>query len=86
LQDSERFLPKAGLLRFSLFGVPFATRSKPNPVQRKKVEDRALLPRLWGITQDSVSRLEKRSDLSPSTLRKRLIKGMGGEVRIVAVQ
>ena len=36
-----------------------------------------------GITQDSVSRLEKRSDLLLSTLRK-TVKAMGGEVRIVA--
>ena len=36
-----------------------------------------------GITQDSVSRLEKRSDLLISTLRKS-VKAMGGDVRIVA--
>src|SRR5438046_6518248 len=36
-----------------------------------------------GITQDSVSRLEKRSDLLLSTLRKK-VKAMGGDVRIVA--
>jgi transcriptional regulator with XRE-family HTH domain len=36
-----------------------------------------------GITQDSVSRLEKRSDLLISTLRK-AVKAMGGDVRIVA--
>jgi predicted transcriptional regulator len=36
-----------------------------------------------GITQDGVSRLEKRSDLLLSTLRK-TVKAMGGEVRIIA--
>ena len=36
-----------------------------------------------GITQDSVSRLEKRSDLLLSTLRK-TIKAMGGELYLVA--
>jgi DNA-binding transcriptional regulator YiaG len=36
-----------------------------------------------GITQDSVSRLEKRSDLLLSTQRK-TVKAMGGDVRIVA--
>jgi transcriptional regulator with XRE-family HTH domain len=36
-----------------------------------------------GITQDGVSRLEKRSDLLLSTLRK-TVKAMGGDVRIVA--
>src|SRR6195256_2015005 len=36
-----------------------------------------------GITQDSVSRLEKRSDLLLSTLRK-TIKAMGGDGRVVA--
>jgi transcriptional regulator with XRE-family HTH domain len=36
-----------------------------------------------GITQDSVSRLEKRSDLLLSTLRK-TIKAMGGKLSLVA--
>ena len=36
-----------------------------------------------GITQDSVSRLEKRSDLLLSTLRK-TIKAMGGVLSLVA--
>src|ERR1700694_2173116 len=36
-----------------------------------------------GITQDSVSRLEKRSDLLLSTLRK-TIKAMGGNLLLVA--
>ena len=36
-----------------------------------------------GITQDSVSRLEKRSDLLLSTLRK-TIEAMGGELSLIA--
>lgn len=36
-----------------------------------------------GITQDSVSRLEKRSDLLLSTLRK-TIEAMGGDLSLVA--
>jgi DNA-directed RNA polymerase specialized sigma subunit len=36
-----------------------------------------------GITQDSVSRLEKRSDLLLSTLRK-TVKAMGGKLSLVA--
>jgi transcriptional regulator with XRE-family HTH domain len=36
-----------------------------------------------GITQDSVSRLEKRSDLLLSTLRK-TVQAMGGELSLVA--
>ncbi len=36
-----------------------------------------------GITQDSVSRLEKRSDLLLSTLRK-TVRAMGGNLSIVA--
>jgi len=36
-----------------------------------------------GITQDSVSRLEKRSDLLLSTLR-RAVKAMGGNLSLVA--
>ena len=36
-----------------------------------------------GVTQDSVSRLEKRSDLLLSTLRK-TVKAMGGKLLLVA--
>lgn len=36
-----------------------------------------------GITQDSVSRLEKRSDLLLSTLRK-TIRAMGGDLSLIA--
>jgi hypothetical protein len=36
-----------------------------------------------GITQDSVSRLEKRSDLLLSTLRK-TVEAMGGNLSLVA--
>src|SRR6202162_5349892 len=43
----------------------------------------ARVAKALGITQDSVSRLEKRSDLLLSTLRK-TVKAMGGDVRIVA--
>ena len=43
----------------------------------------ARVAKVLGVTQDSVSRLEKRSDLLLSTLRK-TVKAMGGEVRIVA--
>src|ERR1700746_3573406 len=42
----------------------------------------ARVARTLGITQDSVSRLEKRSDLLLSTLRK-TVKAMGGDVRIL---
>jgi transcriptional regulator with XRE-family HTH domain len=43
----------------------------------------ARVAKTLGITQDSVSRLEKRSDLLLSTLRS-TVKAMGGNVRIVA--
>jgi DNA-binding XRE family transcriptional regulator len=43
----------------------------------------ARVAKALGVTQDSVSRLEKRSDLLLSTLRK-TIQAMGGDVRIVA--
>jgi len=39
--------------------------------------------RTLGITQDSVSRLEKRSDLLLSTLRK-TVEAMGGSLSLVA--
>src|SRR5690349_24761727 len=41
------------------------------------------LARTLGITQDSVSRLEKRSDLLLSTLR-RTVEAMGGDLSLVA--
>ena len=43
----------------------------------------ARVAKTLGITQDSVSRLEKRSDLLISTLRK-TVRAMGGDLRIVA--
>jgi transcriptional regulator with XRE-family HTH domain len=43
----------------------------------------ARVAKVLGVTQDSVSRLEKRSDFLLSTLRK-TVKAMGGDVRIVA--
>ena len=43
----------------------------------------ARVAKTLGITQDSVLRLERRSDLLLSTLRK-MVQAMGGEVRIVA--
>jgi transcriptional regulator with XRE-family HTH domain len=43
----------------------------------------ARVAKTLGITQDGVSRLEKRSDLLLSTLRN-TVKAMGGSVRIVA--
>jgi DNA-binding XRE family transcriptional regulator len=43
----------------------------------------ARVAKTLGITQDSVSRLEKRTDLLLSTLRK-TVKAMGGDVRIIA--
>ena len=43
----------------------------------------ARVAKTLGITQNSVSRLEKRSDLLLSTLRK-TVQAMGGDVRILA--
>lgn len=43
----------------------------------------ARVAKALGVTQDSISRLEKRSDLLLSTLRN-TVKAMGGDVRIVA--
>src|SRR2546430_15431058 len=43
----------------------------------------ARVAKVLGVTQDSVSRLEKRSDLLLSTLRK-TVKAMGGDVRLIA--
>jgi transcriptional regulator with XRE-family HTH domain len=42
-----------------------------------------LIAKVLGITQDSVSRLEKRSDLLLSTLRK-TVEAMGGKLSLVA--
>jgi transcriptional regulator with XRE-family HTH domain len=41
------------------------------------------IAKVLGITQDSVSRLEKRSDLLLSTLRK-MVEAMGGKLSLVA--
>jgi transcriptional regulator with XRE-family HTH domain len=52
-------------------------------LRRARRLTQARVAKTLGITQDSVSRLEKRSDLLLSTLRK-TVKAMGGDVRIVA--
>ncbi len=43
----------------------------------------AKIARTLGVTQDSISRLEKRSDLLLSTLRK-TVEAMGGNLSLVA--
>jgi DNA-binding transcriptional regulator YiaG len=53
-------------------------------LRRARKLTQARVARALGVTQDSVSRLEQRSDLLISTLRK-TVKAMGGEVRIVAM-
>jgi len=45
--------------------------------------EQARVAKVLGVTQDSVSRLEKRSDILLSTLRK-TVKAMGGDVRTIA--
>src|SRR5450432_906341 len=50
-------------------------------VARKLTQVR--MAKALGITQDSVSRLEKRSDLLLSTLRK-TVKAMGGNLSLIA--
>ena len=52
-------------------------------LRRARKLTQARVAKALGVTQDSVSRLEKRSDLLLSTLRK-TVKAMGGDVRIVA--
>ena len=54
---------------------------KLSPARRKKVVAR--VAKQLKITQDSVSRLEQRSDLLLSTLRK-TVKAMGGHLSLVA--
>jgi len=46
-------------------------------------EDVVRMAKTLGITQDSVSRLEKRSDFLLSTLRK-TVEAMGGHLSLVA--
>lgn len=52
-------------------------------LRRARKLTQARVAKALGVTQDSISRLEKRSDLLLSTLRK-TVKAMGGDVRIVA--
>ena len=52
-------------------------------LRRARKLTQARVAKVLGVTQDSVSRLEKRSDLLLSTLRK-TVKAVGGDVRIIA--
>ena len=61
-----------------------------DPERRRRVEDRAaeliageMTLRELGITQDGVSRLERRSNLLLSTLRK-TVEAMGGSLSLIA--
>jgi DNA-binding transcriptional regulator YiaG len=51
-------------------------------LRRARKLTQARVAKMLGTTQDSVSRLEKRTDLLVSTLRKS-VRAMGGDVRIV---
>ena len=52
-------------------------------LRRARMLTQVKIAKKLGITQDSVSRLEKRSDLLLSTLRK-TVKAMGGNLSLVA--
>jgi transcriptional regulator with XRE-family HTH domain len=52
-------------------------------LRRARKLTQARVAKTLGITQDSVSRLEKRSDLLLSTLRK-TVEAMGGSLSLVA--
>jgi transcriptional regulator with XRE-family HTH domain len=52
-------------------------------LRRARALTQVRMAKALGITQDGVSRLEKRSDLLPSTLRKTL-RAMGGNLSLVA--
>ena len=85
-------LKKVGLAR-ALSKLGYCSRSRAAELIAEEMSLRELrkarkltqtrVAKTLGITQDSVSRLEKRSDLLLSTLRK-TVKAMGGDVRIVA--
>jgi DNA-binding XRE family transcriptional regulator len=52
-------------------------------LRRARKLTQARMAKTLGITQDQVSRLEKRSDLLLSTLRK-TVEGLGGKLSLVA--
>jgi len=52
-------------------------------LRRARKLTQARMAKKLGITQDQVSRLEKRSDLLLSTLRK-TVEGLGGRLSLVA--
>jgi DNA-binding XRE family transcriptional regulator len=52
-------------------------------LRRARKLTQVTMAKVLGITQDSVSRLEKRSDLLLSTLRK-TVEAMGGNLSLVA--
>jgi len=61
----------------------FAEELSLRDLRKARKLTQARVAKVLGVTQDSVSRLEKRSDLLLSTLRK-TVQAMGGNVRIVA--
>jgi len=64
-------------------GELFAEEMTLRELRKARKLTQVRMAKTLGITQDSVSRLEKRSDLLLSTLRK-TVKAMGGSLSLVA--
>ena len=69
------------MVKYSETTSPLGSRIMNYRKARKLTQVR--MAKQLGITQDSVSRLEKRSDLLLSTLRK-TVEAMGGKLSLVA--
>lgn len=83
VEDFLRTLPEEEQSAIQMRAAEFiAEEMTLRQLRRARQRTQVQLAKELGMTQDSVSRLEKRSDVLLSTLRK-TVKAMGGELSLV---
>ena len=82
LRDRMNELDPARRARVDARAANLHGRNQPQRVQGSPGRSQARVSRSRKITQDGLSRIEKRSDLLLSTLRKN-VETMGGHLRLV---
>ena len=80
LDDVIAALPKARRQRVEARAMELATLKD---LRQAALQTQEELAAVLGVGQDTISRLEKRSDMLLSTLRH-YVEGMGGELHLVA--
>ncbi|RTZ47678.1 XRE family transcriptional regulator [Candidimonas sp. SYP-B2681] len=80
LDDAKAAIPAAGKKRLDTNAMEMATLKDLRKAAKQTQED---LASALGVGQDTISRLEKRSDMLLSTLRH-YVQSVGGKLQLVA--